>query len=64
MSDSSKNKFGIATAHAYSVLSTLKLKAGGGKTERIYMVRDPWGSTGYGGKWSKGDIGWTEELRR
>lgn len=52
-SDSTRNKFGVANGHAFSVLAAFPLLSREGTVEhRLYMIRDPWSMASFNGKWS------------
>ena len=61
-SDSSRNKYGIANGHAYSVLKAFYLEERGKIVHQLYMVRNPWSSSSFIGKWSAGDRRWTSNF--
>lgn len=49
---------GLVDGHAYSLIGvkTLKLKSGG--TERLLLIRNPWGQKEWNGKWGDNDPDW------
>ena len=53
--------FTLVAGHAYSVVSAHELKdAWGNVKQRLFRVRNPWGSDRYNGPWSDGDTSrWT-----
>lgn len=50
------NDCGIAYGHAFSILATFSMSGG----NKMVMLRNPWGTTGYNGAWYKDDTAWTE----
>lgn len=60
--DEEVNGCGIATGHAYSVMSAFTMTDGGGTDHDMVMIRNPWGSAYYTGDWNKDDENWTEDL--
>jgi hypothetical protein len=56
-SDSSKNSYGIPNGHAYSILDAFEIGS-----NKIYMIRNPWSSSKYKGKWNSNQ--WTQEMVR
>ena len=59
--DTKKNSCGIYKSHAYSILAAFTLKDGA-VDEKVLMMRNPWGSTYYTGKWRYNDAAWTDTL--
>ncbi|KAF8522608.1 cysteine proteinase [Hysterangium stoloniferum] len=47
---------GLYTSHAYAVLGALEYKR-----KRFLKIRNPWGHSGWNGRWSDGSKEWTEE---
>jgi len=56
--DSTKNEFGMANAHAYTVLGTYV--AGG---VNLIKMRNPWRAETYTGKWNDNDPAWTSAMK-
>lgn len=56
---------GIVTGHAYSLISTHRLKHGKNNNRelRLIKLRNPWGSGEWTGSWSDGSPLWTPELK-
>lgn len=60
--DTKKNASGLASGHAYTVLSHIQL-SDANKT-RLVKMRNPWGRENYYGDWSDIDSSlWTEETK-
>ncbi|MCJ1286940.1 calpain 2, (m II) large subunit [Xylographa opegraphella] len=51
-----KGRQGIMDNHAYSVLKAVNYK-----NNRLVLVKNPWGDTGWNGPWSDGSSQWTSE---
>ena len=54
---------GLVDAHAYSLISAKEIKLGLGKTERICLVRNPWGKREWTGAWSDESDLWNDYTR-
>ncbi len=53
---SATNPYGLAPGHAHTVVGTYQIKnALGVVTNRLYRIRNPWGSDSYTGPWSDTD---------
>ncbi|TFK38216.1 hypothetical protein BDQ12DRAFT_684185 [Crucibulum laeve] len=48
---------GLYSGHAYSVLRAVECSKG----KRFIVLRNPWGNTGWNGRWSDGSKEWTAE---
>ena len=46
-SDDSYNQCSIVAGHAYSVIAVFELKTGDTVDHRMFMVRNPWGTSSY-----------------
>ena len=62
-SDADFNDFGLAQTHAYTVLETLEVQAGE-QSQKLYKMRNPWGTENYNGDWSDKSSLWTEILKK
>jgi hypothetical protein len=60
--DQVSNACGIAMSHAYSLLAAFTMTDAGGTAHKCFMIRNPWGTAGYSGKWNKDDSDWTNAL--
>lgn len=60
-SDSDLNSCNIVAGHAFSMIAAFKLMTGSTVDHKLYMLRNPWGSTEYNGKWNKADTAWTSD---
>lgn len=60
----SKNKEGIASSHAYSVLDAREVRDARGRPRRIVQLRNPWGKYEWNGEFSDNSPLWTPELRK
>ena len=56
-SNQTPNDCGISYGHAFSILTTFTMSG-----NKMIMLRDPFGSTGYSGPWHKDDTAWTDAL--
>ena len=56
-----ENDDGIVSGHSYSIVGIHEFKYQG-SYERLLKLRNPWGSGGWKGKWSKTCPNWTPEL--
>lgn len=45
--DSTLNECGIPMGHAYSLISAFYLKTGSTIDHKVYMIRNPWGTTNF-----------------
>mmetsp|Transcript_38563 Transcript_38563/g.58712 ORF Transcript_38563/g.58712 Transcript_38563/m.58712 type:complete len:277 (+) Transcript_38563:460-1290(+) len=55
------NSCGIASSHAYSIISVFALRDQSGVIQhRLYMVRNPWATTYYSGNFRSSDSRWTD----
>lgn len=61
-SDSVFNDCGIASAHAYSIISTFEMTDASGTSYKMLLMRNPWGVTQYSGDWNKDYSSWTDAL--
>jgi len=61
--DQENNHCGIAMSHAYSILAAFQLKDDT-YDEEVLLMRNPWGNTGYTGRWNAKDENWTEDLAK
>jgi len=43
---------GLVDAHAYSLISARIIKLSNGRTERLCLIRNPWGKKEWTGDWS------------
>ena len=50
-------------SHAYSILAAFQLKDDT-YDEEVLLMRNPWGNTGYTGRWNAKDENWTEDLAK
>jgi len=55
---------GLVDAHAYSLIKAREVKLFGGKTERILLIRNPWGKKEWNGDWSDNSKQWTSSLKK
>ena len=60
--DTTFNDCGIAYGHAYSLLAAFEMTDASSVTWKMYMLRNPWGTTSYSGNWNKDDTKWTAAL--
>ena len=61
-SDSTKNRFGIANGHGYSLMSAFYLRDPSGNiVHRMYMIRNPWSVSSYIGNFNSRDARWTSD---
>ena len=60
--DQENNACGIAMSHAYTLIAPFEMMDANGVEYRMYMFRNPWGSTGYSGAWAPSDPNWTDDL--
>lgn len=64
--DAYLNECGVAQSHAYSIITTLDLMNADGVTvdHKLYMMRNPWGTSYYNQTWSQTDTSsWTAAYR-
>ena len=65
-SNTDTNDCGLAQAHVYNVIAAFELTDSGSQ-EKVYLMRNPWGSTGYNGyidgskDWAYDDPRWTTD---
>ena len=59
-SDQEQNEIGVAYAHAFTVLGTVRLSDG----TKLVRMRNPWGSETYHGDWSDKSSLWTEQYKQ
>lgn len=59
--DSNYNSCGIAMSHAYSLISAFELKTSSTVDHKMYMIRNPWGTSTYTGSWNANDAAWTSD---
>lgn len=62
-SDTTYNSYGIALGHAYSLIAAFELKTGSTVDHKMYMVRNPWGTSTYNGTWKGDDSAWTSAYK-
>ena len=60
-SDDEVNECNVVAGHAYSVIAVFELKTGETVDHKMYMVRNPWGTTEYDQNWRHDDARWTED---
>jgi len=60
-SDSRVNSCGVVAGHAYTVIAVFELKTGSTVDYKMYMIRNPWGTTEYTANWSTNDSKWTAD---
>ena len=60
-SDTTYNSCNIPMAHAYAVISVFQMTDG--SSHRMYMIRNPWGTSEYNGNWRSSDPAWTSSLK-
>jgi hypothetical protein len=60
-SDDARNTCNIVNGHAYSIISVFELKTGVTVDHKMYMVRNPWGTTEYNGDFRSTDTAWTDD---
>ncbi len=57
---SAYNPYGLAAGHAHSILGVYLLKDQYGTVKnRLYRIRNPWGTDSYTGPWNDADTRWT-----
>ena len=56
--DQDTNAFGLPYNHAFSVLTAIKVTKANGSEVRLVMIRNPWGSESFSGRWSDNDANW------
>jgi hypothetical protein len=56
------NEMGLVSLHAYAVIDAQEVEARHG-SERILMIRNPWGQQEWTGDWSDNSSKWTPELK-
>lgn len=63
-SDQTSNSCGIANSHSYTIAAVFELTytpAGGSETtEKVFLMRNPWGETGYTSTFNKDDAVWND----
>lgn len=52
----------MAISHAYTILSAFEMTESNGTAHRMFLLRNPWGSSGYNYYWSHNDTRWTDAL--
>ena len=63
-SDTSRNSFGVANGHAFTILSVFSLRDKFGAEEyQLYMIRNPWSNTYYSGDFHYRDSKWTDHRK-
>ena len=60
--DTIYNPCGIPKFHAYTLLSAFEMTESNGTTHKMFLMRNPWGITGYNSDWSYNDTRWTDAL--
>lgn len=60
--DQENNGCGIAMSHAYSILAPFSMTDASGTVYKMYLIRNPWGSTYYSSDWKGSDSRWTDAL--
>jgi hypothetical protein len=58
-----QNSCGIANAHVYNIFAAFELTLNGGSTDKVFLMRNPWGVTRYNSTWHKLDSKWNEALK-
>jgi hypothetical protein len=62
-SDTTWNSYGVANAHAFSVISVFPLlDEFGVEQHRLYMVRNPWSNTYFNGDFRSQDSKWSSHF--
>lgn len=51
---------GLVDAHAYSLIGAKQIRLKNGKTERLCLVRNPWGKREWTGDWSDSSPLWND----
>ena len=60
----SSSRFSLPASHAYTVMGAYQLKDTSGRVvQRLYRVRNPWGTDVYNGPWSDGSSLWTSAYK-
>jgi len=49
-------------SHAYSILAPFSMTDASGTVYKMYLIRNPWGSTYYSSDWKGSDSRWTDAL--
>ena len=57
-------KHNLVGMHAYTLYSTVDLQKDGKSFQKLFKVRNPWGSEMYTGPWSDSDSKWTEDFKK
>lgn len=60
-SDTDLNSCNIVAGHAFSMIAAFELKTGQTVDHKLVMLRNPWHSTDYNGKWKSSDSAWTAD---
>ena len=55
---------GLVDAHAYSLIKAREIKTKTGGTERILLVRNPWGKKEWNGDWSDNSKKWNDYTKK
>lgn len=57
---STASGYGLGVGHAHTIISAHVLKSSSGSiVQRLYRIRNPWGSDSYTGPWNDDDSRWT-----
>ena len=49
----------MARSHAYSILAAFEMTHNSA-TQKLLLIRNPWGTTAYNGPYNKGDSAWDD----
>jgi len=64
LSSANMKSVGLVDAHAYSLISAKEIKLQNGRTQRLCLVRNPWGKREWTGDWSDQSPLWDDFARK